>query len=57
MNKGFLAALLLVSIICAVYIALANVFGRSRIDFSVCPLCERPVSVPRQQLPLHPGMP
>lgn len=55
--KGFLASLILVAAIAVIYIAVSNVFGRQRIDFALCPLCERPVEMPRHEIPLHPGTP
>jgi hypothetical protein len=57
MNKGFIAALLIVFIVCVAYIALANVFGRKKIDFNLCPMCERPVAISRDHPSLHPGTP
>lgn len=55
--KGFIASLVLVAGIVVIYIIVAKLFGQERIDFALCPLCERPVEMPRRQIPLHPGTP
>jgi hypothetical protein len=55
--KGFIASLVLVAAIVAAYIVVVKLFGQERIDFALCPLCERPVEMPRHEIPLHPGTP